>query len=255
MKYLETIEDREAVVTLSTDVDFDQFIERMLSLDASTYNKIYDDKEERAKFCKMSSQEKLTYFSHDFQNQIRDLYQNFCSQKKITHSLALGVYRLAHVTGASYKDIAEHLELALQKQFSKSYISKLFRVGKLLTVAPDLAVVLDTEKLAELSRIPAEKIVTLVERTDDGIVRVSNCDVANASRAKIQEIVQQEVPVSSKKSSSKLAPIVPQASVGKQGGTLKNLREQLSESLLFIDRSDLRAAIENCIRIIDGENQ
>ena len=153
MKYLEEINENEISLSLKPDVEFDRFAEQMLSLDRTTYNKIFDDPQERAKFSMLSTMEKLALFSPEFQTQLKELHDNFCAHKKTVHSLSSGVYRLGHLTGATYKEIAERLEAALQKQFSRSYISKLFRVGQMLSAAPALAVISDTEKLAELSRI------------------------------------------------------------------------------------------------------
>lgn len=255
MKALELAEDSQMVAYLREDVAFDQFVDQMLSLDKDTYNKIYDDPEQRQAFAKLTPTDRLQHFSPEFQNQIRELYETFNLQKQTTHSLALGIYRLGQLTGASYKDIANHLEVALQKQFSKSYISKLYRVGKMLTAAPSLAIVSDTEKLAELSRIPEHKLNSLIEDTKEGIVRVANCDIASASRSKIQEIVRAEIPPATRKSSpsSKQSQVV--SPLVSSNWNLDLFKDSLKESLKHVEATDLRSAIENCIRIIEEGNQ
>lgn len=251
MKSLEVIaEEQDVISTLTTDVDFDGFIDQMLSLDKATYDRIYDDPKEREVFSRLAVQDRLAYFSPDFQTELQSIYQNFHAIKQVTHSLALNVYNIGVLTGASYKEIAERLEAGFQKQFSRSYISKLYRVGKMLTIAPSLSVVSDTEKLAELSRIPEGKLAQMIEKTSEGIVRVANCDIAQASRAQIQNIVRKEMPA---KQVIKPASREEEVSSGIYNPiwSTQILRAQLEESLRYVNQSDLSSAIENCIRIID----
>ena len=106
MKDLELAEDNQMVAYLREDVAFDQFVDQMLSLDKETYNKIFDDPVQRQVCAKLSPAERLLQFSSEFQTQIRELYETFQLQKQTTHSLALGIYRLGQLTGASYKEIA-----------------------------------------------------------------------------------------------------------------------------------------------------
>jgi len=244
MQDQEVIEAEELAATLSSDVDRNQFIDQMLALDKETYNKIYDDPVEREKFSKLSVQDRLAYFHPDFQAEVQLLYHNFHAHKQSAHTLSISVFRIGELTGASYKEIAEKLEKAMQKQFSKSYISKLYRVGKILSVAPELAIVSDTEKLAELARIPEAKLTQMIE-SSNGMVRVGNHDIATASRAQIQEIVRQEVP-------SKPRPAKP-VLVQVQTWSVQSLRQSLDESLLHVDpnESELVAAVKECLRIID----
>ncbi len=246
MKDQEMIEAEAMASALNSDVNLDQFIDHLLMLDKETYNKIYDDPTEREKFSKLGAQERLIYFHPDLQAEIQLLYHNFHTHKQSAHALSISVYRIGVLTNTSYKEIAEKLEKAIQKQFSKSYISKLYRVGKILSVAPELAVVSDTEKLAELARIPKEKLFQMIE-SNNGIVRVANHDVATVSRAQIQDIVRKELPARPRPLSiTPAAPIV--------DWSAQQLRQNLTESLLHIDQQievELVTAIENCIRIID----
>jgi hypothetical protein len=250
MKDQEMIEAETMASDLSSDVSLDQFIDHLLMLDKETFNKIYDDQKEREKFSKLSAQERLMYFHPDLQSEIQILYHNFHVHKQSAHALSISVYRIGALTNASYKEIAEKLEKAMQKQFSKSYISKLYRVGKILSVAPELVVVSDTEKLAELARIPEAKLSKMIE-SNNGIVRVANHDVATASRAQIQDIVRKEV--ATKPRALSVVQNVP-------GGIwdIESLRRSLTDSLLHIDQqneAELMKAIENCIRIIDLRNK
>lgn len=250
MKDLEMIEAETMASALNSDVNLDQFIDHLLMLDKETYNKIYDDQTEREKFSKLSAHERLFYFHPDFQAEIQLLYHNFHAHKQSAHALSISVYRIGVLTNASYKEIADKLEKAMQKQFSKSYISKLYRVGKILSVAPELVVVSDTEKLAELARIPEAKLSQMIE-SNNGIVRVANHDVAKASRAQIQEIVRKEVPV-------KPRPFSVVSSIPEVAWNVQSLRQSLTESLLHIDQqteAELVAAIGNCVRIIDLRNK
>lgn len=251
MNELLVTDDQQAVEVLTTDLDLSNFIDQMLSLDKATYDSIYDDPNERERFSKLSPDDRLKFFSQEFQDVVFALYNSFVTQKTLTHNLALNVYQIGLLTGATYKEIADHLEAALQKQFSKSYISKLYRVGKMLTVAPQLAVISDTEKLAELSRVPEARLAQMIEQTSEGIVRVANCDVAQASRAKIQEIVRKEVPKTiSKPTLVRPTPVVqPVASTWNK----QELLDTLNLSLTQVDQSEaeLRLALQECIRIIN----
>lgn len=233
------------------DVNFDQFINQMLALDKATYNKIYDNPDEREKFSKLTPQDRLAYFHPDFQAEVLLLYRNFHEHKQSQHTLSISVYRIGVLTNASYKEIAEKLEKAMQKQFHKSYISKLYRVGKILSAAPELAVVSDTEKLAELARIPEEKLAQMIE-SKNGMVMVANHDVATASRAQIQEIVRKEVPTKFKPRPLAVVPTAPAVT-----WSVQSLRQSLDESLLHIDQSEIELvnAVKECLRIIDLGNK
>ncbi len=245
MKDQEMIEAEALASALNSDVNLEQFIDHLLMLDKETYNRIYDDPTEREKFSKLNAQDRLIYFHPDLQAEIQLLYHNFQTHKQSAHTLSISVYRIGVLTNASYKEIAEKLEKAMQKQFSKSYISKLYRVGKILSVAPELAVVSDTEKLAELARIPETKLCQMIE-SNNGIVRVANHDVATASRAQIQDIVRKEVPAKTRSLSIvSSAPIVT--------WDIQSLHQSLTESLANIDQSEseLVNVIQECIRIID----
>ena len=238
------LEEQDVEAMAADEVSFDHFVKHAIELDKATYDQIFDDPVARESFASMSPAERLKQFSPAFQSEVMALYENAVLAKKANHNLAKSVFNIGRLTGSTYQHIAKVLEGALSKQYSKSHISKLYRVGQLLTSLPALASIQDTEKLATISRIPVNQLTQMIERTDQG-VRVANLDVGRSSRSKVEALVKKEIP----------APVRPaKLAVAPTWDRLK-LRQSLTESLPHIDQqseAELVEAIESCIRIIDG---
>lgn len=253
MNHLAEQEELEIQITADhVEVPYEHFLNHAIQLDKNTYNKIIDDPQARAAFANMTAEERLQQFSPQFQMEIRSLYNYLREVKKATHVLACSVYRIGVLTGSTYQEIAKILEAAFSKQFSKSYISKLYRVGLLLNTAPDLAIVQDAEKLAALSRVPAARLSQMIEKTDEGIVRVANLDIGKATRAQVQKLVEQEVPQARLRSASTRALAAPTSQTSTLD--LSALKGQLDSVLPLVVQSglsDLSDSIVECLRIIN----
>ena len=158
---------------------YSQYVGIILQMDKAKYEAIQADPSLQS----LTPEEKLKSFSPEFQSSVRSLFEAYENHQSATQRLAKSVFGIISVSGATLDEASKLIETAFNRGISRSYMSKLFRIGELLTAKPELSAVKDVEKLAEISRIP--------ESRRDAALQSLN--VASATRDQVKDLVNQEM--------------------------------------------------------------
>lgn len=157
---------------------FSQYVGVIMQLDKARYEEIQKDPSLQT----LSPEDKLKAFSSEFQSQVKSLWNAFEAHQNATQTLAKNVYGIITLTGSTLDEASKLIETAFNRGISRSYMSKLYSIGKLLTSKPELSAVKDVEKIYEVSRIPESRL-------DAALASVN---VASATRDQVRDLVKQE---------------------------------------------------------------
>lgn len=124
---------------------------------------------------------------------IGSLYKNYYSQRDSARALALAVFQFCELTRATYITVANAIFEGTQKQISKSYISKLYHAGKVLTTVPIAYQISDIEKLAFMGRLSPEEILATL-KDDDGHAMIGIKFVGIMTREDFSDILVKMYP-------------------------------------------------------------
>lgn len=223
------------------ELTYSQYVGTIMQLDKARYAEIQSNPELKAQFDSATPEQRLGMFKPEFQDSVAGLFKSFESYQNATQVLAKSIFRVIQVSGSTLDEASALIETALNKTLSRSYMSKLYRIGELLTSKPELSAVKDVEKLAELSRIPASRLDKALE----------SMNVASATRDQVRDLVKQETSgVSGVEGKS---PEVVQKL--KYAKMLKQLEEILKSTSIdddFKTEMEFISAIQTAIRVINA---
>jgi hypothetical protein len=97
---------------------------------------------------------------------IDSIYTAYYDVVNATRILASAVYQFCELTGCEYSEVSSALSKGLQKQLDKSWISKLYHAGKVMSLNPVSKRITDIEKLALVGRLDDNSIKTAL--TEEG---------------------------------------------------------------------------------------
>ncbi len=86
------------------------------------------------------------------------IYSSYYGVVNATKALAIAVYEFCNLTGCEYGVVGTALSKGIQKQLSKSYISKLYHAGRALAMTPIARKITDIDKLANVGKLDVSEI-------------------------------------------------------------------------------------------------
>lgn len=93
---------------------------------------------------------------------IDSIYSAYYGVVNATRVLAIAVYDFCNLTGCEYSEVSSALSKGLQKQLDKSWISKLYHAGKVMSLNPVSKRITDIAKLALIGRLDNDQIKTAI---------------------------------------------------------------------------------------------
>jgi hypothetical protein len=89
---------------------------------------------------------------------IKSLYDAYYGTVHATRKLAIEVYTFCELTGLTFEAVGSAMSKGIQKQLSRSYISKLYKAGKVQKTNPVAQKITDIEKLAILADLSSDEL-------------------------------------------------------------------------------------------------